>query len=216
VFRKYILPFVVFVFYKTLWATWKIRFNEPPEMLEALANNKGFLLAHWHGDELALMHIGRRYKLATIVSTSKDGEIMNRVLSMMGVPTSRGSSTRGAVGALKGLIGLLKSGYNSSFAVDGPKGPIYKVKPGVFEVSRLLGIPIFAAGVAVDKKKTFEKSWNKTILPLFFAQISIHWIYFPAVGKDDDPRDPELASRLESTLRSARDLAYKEFASQVR
>lgn len=212
-FRQYVLPYIVFLIYKALWLTWKIEFIEPDEMKKAMSDKRSMILAHWHGDEMGLMHIGRRYNLATIVSTSKDGEIMNRVLALTGVPTSRGSSTRGGVGALKGLIGLMKKGYSCSFAVDGPKGPIYVAKPGVFEVSRILNAPIFCAGVACDKKKVFERAWNKGFLPLPFAKLVIKWEPFPEITKEMDPRDEGLARQIEATLHRARDAAYKAIAT---
>lgn len=194
--------------------TWKIEFIEPDSMKQAIANKQSMILAHWHGDEMGLMHIGRRYNLATIVSTSKDGEIMNKVLALTGVPTSRGSSTRGGVGALKGLISLMKKGYSCSFAVDGPKGPIYVAKPGVFEVARILQAPIFCAGVACDKKKIFERAWNKGFLPLPFATLVIKWEPFAEITKDMDPRDESLARTIEATLHGARQAAYKAIATK--
>jgi lysophospholipid acyltransferase (LPLAT)-like uncharacterized protein len=211
--RKYILIPLIYIIFRLFWWSWKITIYEPPEMVEYLKKKQGIILAHWHRDELALMQICRRYKLATIVSTSKDGELMNGVLRLNGVATSRGSSTRGGVGALKGLLTLMKQGFHSTFAVDGPKGPIYKVKPGVFEVSRLCQTPIFSAGIYVDRKKVFEKAWNKAILPLPFSHVHVHWTaaYGP-ITKDQDPRDEGLGLELENILRGAEATACKEFA----
>jgi lysophospholipid acyltransferase (LPLAT)-like uncharacterized protein len=131
-FRKYILPSIVWVFYKCLYFTWQIEIIEPDEMKSSIKNQTPFILAHWHGDELAMIHLFSRYKLATMTSTSKDGELVNTIVRWFGGATSRGSSTRGGVGALKGLIRLMQKGFNASIAVDGPKGPIHKVKPGIF------------------------------------------------------------------------------------
>ncbi len=200
-FRKYILPYIVWIFYRTLSATWRVRLYEPPEMQEMLANNSSFILAHFHGDELALIHLARRYRIATIASQSKDGELMSKVLHLLGARTSRGSSTRGGVQALKGLISLVKDGGNCSFAVDGPKGPLHKVKPGVFEFSRLLKLPIIAGGVQCDRAWHFPRSWNKTFLPKPFAVVEIRWAPpSPRVEKDVDPRDPQLAQDLEALI----------------
>src|SRR5690606_18737721 len=109
----------------------------------------------WHGDELAVLHLVKRYRLATMTSTSKDGAIIDYVIRKLGGDTSRGSSTRGAVTALKGLVRLGRSGRVLSLAVDGPKGPIYEPKPGVFELSKLCGAAIVPVGVAVTKAHVF-------------------------------------------------------------
>jgi lysophospholipid acyltransferase (LPLAT)-like uncharacterized protein len=182
-------------------------------MKEDLHSKKAFLMAHWHGDELALVCLAPRYRLATITSTSKDGELMNSVLKWLGVKTSRGSSTRGGISALKGLLRLAKDGRNCSFAVDGPKGPLHKVKPGIFEVSRMMEGRIYVAGVACNRAWVFSKSWNKAYLPKPFARIYVHWSGpFGPVQRDEDPRSPALAENMESKLHSAKQQAIKVIA----
>lgn len=182
-------------------------------MRALLKERKPILLAHWHGDEIALLHLVSRYHLATITSTSKDGELMTKIIHRLGGVTTRGSSTRGGIAALKGLIRLLKSGrHNSSFAVDGPKGPIYKVKPGIFEVSRLVGAPIFWVGVSSDRSYTFERAWNKATLPKPFARVFIEWHGpLPALADGDDPKSEQLATLLEAKLNAAKHQASKQF-----
>jgi lysophospholipid acyltransferase (LPLAT)-like uncharacterized protein len=213
VFRKYVLSLIVFIVYRTLSWTWRVRLIEPDSLKTALKTKKAVVLAHWHGDELALISLAHRYRLATITSTSKDGELMNSVLTMMGVKTSRGSSTRGAVTALKGLLRLAKAGRNCSFAVDGPKGPLHKVKPGVFELSRSIHGPIYAVGVSCDRAIHFPRSWNKTYLPKPFAQIVVYWVEaHNPITKEDDPRNPDLALELEAQLHGARQQALKFIA----
>lgn len=182
-------------------------------MKQSLKDKKPVILSHWHGDELALISIVGRYNIATIASQSKDGELMSKVLKWMGAKTSRGSSTRGGVQALKGLLRLLKDGGNCSFAVDGPKGPLHKVKPGVFELSRMIHGPIYAVGVYCDRAIHFPKSWNKTFLPKPFARVIICWVGPMAeIKKEVDPRNPDLALELETLLHHARHQALKSIA----
>lgn len=180
-------------------------------MISFLKNKGPFILAHWHGDELVLLKLIQKYKLATISSTSLDGDLMTQLIHFSGGATSRGSSTRGGVSALKGLIRLVKSGRCCSFSVDGPKGPIHQVKPGVFELSRLLSCPIYAAGVSCDRAWVFEKSWNKMYLPKPFANIVVNWAgpYSP-VDKSVDPRDPERAKELKNALHYSQSEAEKK------
>ena len=163
--RGLILGFIVWIIYKIISSTWRTKISEPPEMRQEQNQKRGIILAHFHGDEIALISLAKKYKIATMTSTSKDGEIMNTTLNLLGAKTSRGSSTRGGIGALKGLIRLSKEGHSTSFAVDGPKGPLHGVKPGVFEFSRLTGANIYACGVFCDRAWHFPKSWNKTYFP---------------------------------------------------
>ena len=186
-------------------------------MKNSIENREPLVFAHWHGDEVALIYMVGRYRIATITSTSKDGEMMNTVIHLLGGVTTRGSSTRGAINALKGLVRIVKDQkQNSSFAVDGPKGPIHQVKPGVFEISRLISGPIYAVGVACSRKWVFEKAWNKAYLPKPFARIHMQWIGpIGPITKDQDPRSPELAQQLADALRNAQTLALKKIAAPV-
>ncbi|MGH8492043.1 MAG: lysophospholipid acyltransferase family protein [Moraxellaceae bacterium] len=205
-FRAIVLPLLVYALYRLLHASWRVTFDECPSFRQALAERQPVILAHWHGDELAFMHLVARYRIATITSTSKDGELMNKVLRWMGAKTARGSSTRGGANALRGVIShCRKGGHNISFAVDGPKGPIYKVKPGVFEFSRLMQAPIYSASVGVSRPHVFNRAWNKAVLPGFFSHVHVSIKpVLPPLTKDLDPRCPQLAGQLESALNEGR------------
>lgn len=212
-FRKYIAPVIIYVLYNLLKFTWKIEIKVSEDVQKHLQEGKPFLFAHWHGDELALVQLFQKYPISTIVSTSKDGEMMNGFVRLMGGKTTRGSSTRGGVGALKGLVKYLKSGYTCSFAVDGPKGPIYKVKPGIFELARILELPIFWLGTASSSAYKFPKSWNQTYIPKPFSKVFIEWHGSPLfVHKDTDPRDQKLAADLETKLHAAKQQALNHIA----
>lgn len=212
-FKKYVAPYLVYSIYRLLLWTWKVQVKECPELKHTLEQGKPVILAHWHGDEIALLQTFRLRKVSTIVSTSEDGEMMNRLIHLMGGETSRGSSTRGGVGALKGLIRLVRGGWSCSFAVDGPKGPIYKAKPGVFEIAKLLQLPIYFAGVSCNRMLSFPKSWNKTYVPKPFARIIIDW-QGPMLppSEEMDPRHPELALELENRLHAAKQQAARDIA----
>lgn len=217
-FRKYILGFIVWLFFRMLSATWRVTVDEPESMKNSIQRKEPLIFAHWHGDEVALIYLVGRYRIATITSTSKDGEMMNTVIRLLGGVTTRGSSTRGAINALKGLVRIVHDQKrNSSFAVDGPKGPIHQVKPGVFEVSRLMKSPIYSVGVACDRKWVFEKAWNKAYLPKPFARIFIQWKGpVGPITKDQDPRSQELALELSDALRNAQSEALKKIAAPAR
>lgn len=208
--RGYVLGFIVWVIYKLLSMTWKVEIQEPEDMKAMMKEKKPFILAHFHGDEIPLISLTSRYKIATMTSTSKDGEMMNTALILLGAKTSRGSATRGGVSALKGLLKYCKEGSNCSMAVDGPKGPIFEVKPGVFEIARLMKAPIFSGGVFCDRAWHFPRSWNKAYLPKPFAQLKIVWLPFNfTIDKNTDPRSSELANSLKNQLFDARSQSAK-------
>lgn len=195
------LGFLIWAFYKMWTSTWRKTVVEPPEMQAMLREKKPLIFAMWHGNELAMISFSYRYPVATLTSQSKDGELMDMVLRRLGFKTSRGSSTRGAVSALKGIIRIAREGYIPVLPVDGPKGPIYEPKPGVFEVSKILNAHIVPGGIAHSGAIHFKKSWNKAFFPLPFSKVTLYWGKpLPPIGKGQDPRDPALAKTLKASL----------------
>ncbi len=174
-------------------------------MKKAIANSEPIVFAHWHGIELSIVPLVKRYRIATMTSTSKDGQLIDFTIRKFGGATSKGSSTRGGIGALKGLVRLVsKDGYRASMAVDGPKGPLHEVKPGVFEVSRLTGGWIVPTGAASSHQINFNKSWNKAFLPKPFARVSVVFAEpWPAITKEQSAKDEQLGSRLATAISNA-------------
>src|SRR5665213_1448198 len=190
-FRRIVLPWLVWFFYRAWTWTWRIECIEPAAFALARKNGERIAFAHWHGDELCVVPLVTGYRIATMTSTSKDGQLIDFVIHRLGGATSRGSSTRGAVQALKGLVRLVRHGYRASIAVDGPKGPLHKVKPGIFELSRLADAKIVAVGTACSNAIIFQKSWNKARLPKPFAKLVVAFGEpWPALTKHDDAKSP--------------------------
>jgi len=202
--RKHLLPSVVYWFYRLLYSTWRTELHEPESLKSAIKNKEPLIFAHWHGHELAIVQLVVRYKLATMTSKSSDGQLIDYVIVRLGGATSKGSSSKGAVGALKGLIRLVRAGHPASMAVDGPRGPIYEVKPGVFELSRLAKAKIFPVGVACGNPWVFHKSWNKAVLPKPFSKVSVLFTEpISAISAKDDTKSPELAETLKAHISDA-------------
>lgn len=198
--RRRLLPFLVWLVYRIWTATWRTKVIESPGLEKLKASGSGWICAMWHGDEVAMIRFSRHYKVATMTSTSKDGELMNQVLLRLGMQTSRGSSTRGGAAGLKGLVRLARSGWCPVMTVDGPKGPLHVVKPGIFELARISNLPIVPVGVAASNRKVFEKSWNKAYLPLMFSKVHLVWGEPYQIAREEDPRSDELSRDLKQKL----------------
>jgi lysophospholipid acyltransferase (LPLAT)-like uncharacterized protein len=203
--RENVLGFMLWLGYRLLSLTWRVTLHEPESMRTALRERKPFIAAHWHGDEFALLQLIGRYRAAILASPSRDGRILSLLIRLSGGKTSAGSSSRGGAAGLRGLIRLLRQGHNCSLAVDGPRGPIYKVKPGVLEISRLLACPIYYPTVSCDRAYFLYRSWDHGYVPKPFARLSIHWHGpVPAIGRDQDPRQAEVGAHLERLMLEAK------------
>jgi len=201
-FRRYFLPRLIYYFYR-LWSfTWRVQLIEHPDLQKVVQNKEPIVFAHWHRDELAIVQFVTHYRIATMTSTSKDGQLIDFVIKKLGGNTSKGSSTRGGSSALLGLTRLIEEGYRGSIAVDGPKGPIFQAKPGVFELSRLSNAWIVPTGVASSSNFIFEKAWNKARLPKPFAKVIVTFGKMTRVNQED-PRHPGLAYELGQEINRA-------------
>lgn len=203
-FRRTILPRLIYGVYRSWSATWRLRRHEPPALIERLENGQPFVVAMWHGDELGLVCFSRFYHLATMASWSRDGELMNYVLRRFGFETARGSSSRGGSSALRGLMRLARRGWSPVIAVDGPRGPVHKAKPGVLELARVTGLPVFPCAMACSRSIPLHRSWDLTDLPTPFAKVLICWGQPINVERTGDARSPEMSRYLEDAINRCR------------
>ena len=160
--KNYLVALLVTLFYWAYSRLWRVRWvNEP--------TGKGpRLYAHWHGDELLLVGAcAWRGRMAVMSSWSRDGLIMKRVLQWLGYRVVRGSSSRGGGAGLKGLIDAVrKEGFDASLAVDGPRGPRFRVKRGIIMLARETGCDIVPGAASSSRRFVFNNAWNRCYLPL--------------------------------------------------
>ena len=160
------------------------------------------LWAHWHGDELLLVMAFAGKGMAVMSSHSKDGGRMKRVLEFLGYHVVRGSSSRGGAGGLKGLIDAVrKEGRDASLAVDGPRGPLHVVKPGIVKLAQETGRELVPGAAAASRRFSFKKSWNQCYVPLPFSRCVVVYgdpIHVPATASEEEREAIRL--QLEKTL----------------
>jgi len=128
------------------------------------------ILTFWHGRILLMPFAYRGQKACVINSIHRDGEIITRVLRRFGVSAVRGSSTRGWVGGLKGMLEAYRQGHDLFVVPDGPRGPRYHAKSGVLQLARATGAPIFPATYSAAWKTTV-RSWDRLLIPLPLSRV---------------------------------------------
>jgi len=132
--------------------------------------SKRFVLAFWHSRLLAISYFYQGWGAAILVSSSEDGEIMAQILQRQGHETIRGSTSRHGVRAMTRLIRALKEEVRPGGVVpDGPRGPRFKVQPGVITLAQKTGYPIVPISYSAKRIKIFA-SWDRFILPYPFTE----------------------------------------------
>lgn len=133
---------------------------------------KNYIFAIWHCKQAFLIYTHRGRKICALVSMSKDGEYIARVLARAGLTAVRGSTSRGGTRALLGLLDKLEEGFCPVITPDGPRGPRRTVQQGVIFLAQKTGLPIVPLACGNSRKIVFN-SWDRFELPLPFARASV-------------------------------------------
>jgi hypothetical protein len=156
----------------SLWGS-TLRFSRTnyQAMTSMEEQGQSMIFALWHDELFPLTYLHRHEGVVAVVSSSKDGEILARVMERLGFGTVRGSSSRKG---LKALLAALKEvrtkGRHVVLTVDGPRGPRHQAKPGAVFLASKAGVPIMPVRVRISRVKIFEKAWDRFQLPLPFAR----------------------------------------------
>ncbi len=128
------------------------------------------IYSFWHNQIFSATHFWRSRGIVVITSQHFDGEYIARIIQAFGYGAARGSSSRGAVRALLELKKHLQNKTDVAFTIDGPKGPVYQVKPGPVFLSQKTGCPILP--FHVEPKRCWKlKSWDRFRIPKPFSPV---------------------------------------------
>jgi lysophospholipid acyltransferase (LPLAT)-like uncharacterized protein len=123
----------------------------------------------WHRCVIPAAHRCRDNQIAVMTSRSFDGEYIARIISRFGFVPVRGSSSRGAVGALIGMRQQLEQGHSVAFTIDGPRGPRYVAKPGPVLLAKKTGVPIGCFYIHLERAWVLN-SWDRMMIPKPFSR----------------------------------------------
>lgn len=145
------------------------------------------ILAFWHGRMLYFLPHYYRQRFTMLVSQSRDGDFVSRVLHRFGVDVTRGSSSRGGSQAFRTLVRKLRSGSHVALTPDGPRGPRYVVQPGVVAVARQTGAAIVPVTYSAQWHITL-RSWDAFLLPWPWSRVAVVYgapIHVPSQATPD-------------------------------
>lgn len=178
-------------------------------------NNPGIspcIYAMWHANQFCVYGLKDKGNTNILISNSIDGEIIARIVEKMGFKTCRGSSQRkGSVSGTLKMISKLKNGEDIAIMVDGPRGPVHKVKHGAIVLAKDSKVPIVPVHW-YSPNFTFVKfpSWDKMTSP-----IGPCWLLnlYGSPIYTDGKTDEEVAKEIRDSLLHLEEIApekYKE------
>jgi lysophospholipid acyltransferase (LPLAT)-like uncharacterized protein len=181
--KKYkIFGLLIYYILRVLSRTYKVQKISSEGVMDENA-----VYVSWHNKIVPITVILDKLKRkAALASASKDGELISVPLEKFGYKVVRGSSGRDGVKGLLKMVKFLKEGYIVGTPVDGPKGPVYKVKPGMLFLAQKSGKKLVPIGAASKNKWVFEKTWDKIELPKPFSKIVCILGDPISIGPDED------------------------------
>jgi len=191
----------------SLTLRWRVR----PGLEQRIRKHQGRgIYVVWHNRLALCLVIYERYvrpnpgdrRLAAMVSASRDGALLSRILELFHVEPARGSSSRRGPQALRELVTWAEQGFDLALTPDGPRGPRYVVQEGVIAAAQLTGLAIVPVTYRLGWKIRL-KSWDGFLIPLPFSWCEVDFAEPLSVSRDTDAATREtLRQQLETTLRA--------------
>jgi len=200
---------LVYGFIRCLAATIRFELDDRTGQLREALTRK-VIFSIWHNRLALSLMMYRRYvvrfaperRMAAMVSASRDGGLLARVLEHFSVEPVRGSSSRRGPQALREMISWAERGYDLALTPDGPRGPCYQVQDGVVSTAQLTDLPIIPVSYHLNWKFR-PKSWDRFQVPLPFARCRIRTGDIVRVPREATESEREtLRQRLEETMKA--------------
>ena len=179
---------VFFLLIKLIGRTIKFEIEGWDNWEAASRDGKIPIYTFWHNRVFLATYFWRRRGIVVMTSQSFDGEYIARFIQRFGYGAARGSSTRGATGAIVEMVRLMRTGCPTAFTIDGPKGPRYVAKMGAVLIAKKTGNPILPFTITARKSWEAKKSWDgfQTPKPFTRARVDIaRPIYVPSDATDE-------------------------------
>jgi hypothetical protein len=180
-----VIPPLVWLLLRVVGLTWRFE-AIAEEGAVPLIEGRGVgadIFCFWHQCVLPCAVYYRKTGATILISRSFDGELITRILGLLGFHAVRGSSSRGAREGLLGLKDVIESGGPAIFTADGPRGPIYQTKMGPIKLAQMTGARIGAFHLQPERAWVM-KSWDRFLVPKPFTRIVVSWARWTHVPSD--------------------------------
>ena len=198
-----ILSSLIYLVTRLFHMTYRYRFENNQILQDLKSKKQNFIFAIWHQNLFAGILAQTGLQHIVIVSKSKDAEPVAFTCKLLGHLVVRGSSRKGNVdkngqAAKEEMIECLKKGHPGAVTVDGPKGPVFKVKPGIIDMalkSKAMLVPYIVAPMSYWQ----FKSWDHFKLPKPFSKILVSYGEPIKVNESNETFDEDIL-KLENAL----------------
>jgi len=179
--------------------TWRMEIVGEEHVARLRAASIPVVFAVWHGSLLAPLWHRRGEGVTLLVSEHGDAAYLARAALEWGYRVVRGSSTRGHLKGLRGVLRSMALGHDVAFAADGPRGPARRAKQGPTAVARHGGGAVIPVGAEASSSWRLG-SWDRFCIPRPFARVRV--VYGPPLiaegeGRNEAASPEHLTERLD-------------------
>ncbi|MEM1226462.1 MAG: lysophospholipid acyltransferase family protein [Planctomycetota bacterium] len=166
-----------------------------------------YVFAILHAHQLAALSMSEA-GCGTMVSRSRDGDLLVpslRSCSLVPIRGSSGTGRKGGATALVEMIRHVRAGHSAVIAVDGPRGPRGKVQPGAAMVAHKADVPVLPIILIPNRRWIMGKTWDRMQILTPFCSVRAQFgdPIYPTPERFDDPKESvlDMSRRIESSLR---------------
>src|SRR5467141_491918 len=193
-----------FVLIKLIGRTVKFEIEGWENWEAASRDGKIPIYTFWHNRVFLSTYFWQRRRIVVMTSRSFDGEYIARFIQRFGYGAARGSSSRGATGAIVEMIRLMRAGCPTAFTIDGPKGPRYVAKMGAVLLAKKTGNPMLPFTITAERFWEVKKSWDGFQVPKPFTRARVEIAAPIFVRSDAD--ETELNTKRDELQRALEEL----------
>lgn len=158
-----------------LWfSTCRVRVHDGENFLDPRRTGKPIIVSVWHYALFYQLYVLRGHRATVMVSASRDGEYIARLVSYFGFSAARGSRNHRGVEGLKTLFRAVREGMSCALVADGSQGPPRVAQPGTVLLASRSGLPIIPTLWSAAHYFTV-RSWDRTAIPLPFSRVDFYF-----------------------------------------
>ena len=147
-------------------------FDVPETNPYQVAQGQTFIYSVWHDSMIVPVFAGKQPATMALVGQHNDGSYVANILKSAGIPSVRGSSSKGGATALRRLIEDTKD-HHIVLTPDGPRGPRRELKPGLTYLAAKTGKPLVPTAFAASRCWKIKGSWTDQMIPSPFAKVVV-------------------------------------------
>jgi lysophospholipid acyltransferase (LPLAT)-like uncharacterized protein len=169
-----IIPRMLSWLIKIWFATFRVTVHDVRYREQCREHDNPVIATFWHYAILYNLYHMRKKTGVAMVSASKDGEYIARLVNFFGFAAVRGSRNRKGMQAMKEMMKLVGEGRHAAIVADGSQGPPQIVQAGSILLASKTEAPILPLLWSASCYYAIN-SWDRMVIPKPFSRVDLFY-----------------------------------------